>query len=88
MEFTVEVYKDDKRVKRGRRFIHKIDVKAHNSIEAVKSLVKTYPQTKGYHMTAYETWVTRKHLISGELFKERYDTPYYCSPSSETYWSM
>jgi hypothetical protein len=27
-------------------------------------------------------------MMGGAEFKERYDTPYYCSPSSETYWSM
>jgi hypothetical protein len=26
--------------------------------------------------------------MGGAEFKERYDTPYYCSPSSESYWSM
>jgi hypothetical protein len=25
--------------------------------------------------------------MGGAEFQERYDTPYYCSPSSETYWS-
>jgi len=32
----------------------------------------------------------KDHLRSNERyeFTERYDTPYYCSPSSETYWSM
>jgi len=26
--------------------------------------------------------------MTGAEFQERYDTPYYCSPSSETYYSM
>jgi hypothetical protein len=25
--------------------------------------------------------------MNGQAFLERYDTPYTCSPSSETYWS-
>jgi len=32
-------------------------------------------------------YVTRKNLMSGKEFLEHYDTPYTCSPSSETYWS-
>ena len=32
--------------------------------------------------------VTRKNLMSGVEFREDVNTPYYCSPSSETYWSM
>lgn len=31
--------------------------------------------------------VTRRNIMSGKEFQERADTPYYCSPSSETYWS-
>ena len=32
--------------------------------------------------------VTRKNLMSGAEFHEDVNTPYFCSPSSETYWSM
>jgi hypothetical protein len=32
--------------------------------------------------------VERVNLMSGKKFMERKDTPYFCSPSSETYWSM
>ena len=42
----------------------------------------------GYVYTVHETFVTKRNLLTGEEFVERYDTPYYCSPSSETYWSM
>ena len=31
--------------------------------------------------------VKRRNLMSGKDFMEAADTPYYCSPSSETYWS-
>ncbi len=36
----------------------------------------------------HQTWVTRRNFWSGTEFQERYDTPYYCSPASETYWAM
>ena len=32
--------------------------------------------------------VERKNLMSGEYFLEDLDTPIYCSPSSESFWSM
>lgn len=35
-----------------------------------------------------EKHVTKKNLMSGEEFRERVNTPHYCSPSSESYWSM
>lgn len=35
-----------------------------------------------------EQQVERVNLMTGKTFKESVNTPYYCSPSSETYWSM
>ena len=35
-----------------------------------------------------EKQVVRRNLITGAEFTEPANTPYYCSPSSETYWSM
>ena len=35
-----------------------------------------------------EKIVTRRNLMSGEEYEERINTPRYCSPSSEAYWSM
>ena len=32
--------------------------------------------------------VTRKNLMSGQEFQEDVNTPYFCSPASESYWSM
>jgi len=32
--------------------------------------------------------VTRKNLMSGAEYQEDVNTPYFCSPASETYWSM
>lgn len=31
--------------------------------------------------------VTRRNLMSGRQYQERADTPNYCSPASEAYWS-
>jgi hypothetical protein len=48
----------------------------------------TWLKRDGYRYEIHETFVTRKNMMSGVEFQERYDTPYYCSPSSESYWSM
>lgn len=35
-----------------------------------------------------EQTVERTNLMTGKTFRESVNTPYYCSPSSESYWSM
>lgn len=42
----------------------------------------------GYYAKTLEKQVERTNLLTGEKFMESVNTPYYCSPSSETYWSM
>ena len=88
MEYTVEVYKIDRRVKSGERLVKKYDVVPHNLVVLEHDCSKEYPASKGYLYAIHETYVTRKNLISEEEFTERYDTPSFCSPSSEAYWSM
>lgn len=40
-----------------------------------------------YH-NSIEKMVERVNLISGQTFMESVNTPSYCSPASESYWSM
>ena len=85
-EYTLEIYKSDKRTKEGRRLIAKQDFEpvTKDYIDAVvKAKIKL-----GFIVEVFETFVTKNNLIGGKEFQERYDTPYYCSPSSESYWSM
>jgi hypothetical protein len=86
--YTVEVYKRDRRVKSGERLVRKTDHSSHDR-NLLEHLYKTtYFPSEGYRFEIHETWVTRKNMMGGAEFRERYDTPYYCSPSSESYWSM
>ncbi len=39
-----------------------------------------------YH--TIEKTVERKNMMSGKTYTESVNTPSYCSPSSEAYWSM
>ena len=42
----------------------------------------------GYYAKNIERMVERTNMMSGKMFMESINTPYYCSHSSETYWSM
>lgn len=41
-----------------------------------------------YFFKNIEKTVERTNMMSGKKFRESVNTPYYCSPSSESYWSM
>ena len=90
--YTVEIYKLDGRIKKtksnpnGERLVMKKDYDTDN-LSMLEHSVKTSLRPKERY-EIHETYVVRKSLMGGQEFKERYDTPYYCSPSSETYWSM
>ena len=95
IHFTVEVYKADRRIKKdarygkdkkGLRFVEVIDF-APSTRDYISTVAKRY-QEDGYFAQVFETYVVKKNLLSGQEFAERYDTPYFCSPSSESYWSM
>ncbi len=88
MDYTVEVYKKDLRSKQGERLVTKREYPNWERHHALVSASSLYPAKKGYRLEIHETYVEMVNLLSGQRFMERYDTPYYCSPSSETYWSM
>lgn len=85
-EYTLEIYKADKRTKDGRRL-----VTVEDFAPSTKDYIETVADKKrklGFIVEVFETYVARKSAMDGREFRERYDTPYYCSPSSETYWSV
>ena len=84
-EYTLEIYKSDKRTKEGRRLVEKLEF-----APSTKDYIGTVAEQKrklGLIVEVFETYVTRKSAMDGREFQERYDTPYYCSPRSESYWS-
>lgn len=86
--FTVEVYKKDRRVKSGERLVLKQDYDTDNRSMLEHTVKHTWRASQGYRFELHETFVTRKNLMTGKEYQERYDTPYFCSPSRESYWSM
>ena len=91
---TVEVYKIDRRMKVTRdnpnqeRLVEKVDFEDMKKAVLEANMSETYPAKKGYRFEIFDTYVVRTSAVGGNEFVERYDTPYYCSPSSETYWCM
>ena len=91
MMFTLEIYKMDRRTREGQRLVGKYDYdrKDRAAMEGeIAALHPTYRKIDGYLFHIVETYVTRKNIMGGAEYQERYDTPWHCSPSSETYWSM
>ena len=84
--YTVEIYRADARTRAGERLVLKKDYDTLNRSMLEKSVRDHLARNERYEI--HETYVVRTSLVGGKEFKERYDTPYYCSPSSETYWSM
>lgn len=84
--YTVEIYRADARTKSGERLVLKKDYDTLNRSTLEKSVKDSLHKNERYEI--HETYVTRTVLGTDKEFQERYDTPYYCSPSSETYWSM
>jgi hypothetical protein len=85
-EYTLELYKADRRTKEGRRLVAVQDF-AESTVDYIE-VVAEQKRRLGFIVEVFETWVTRKNMMGGREYKERYDTPNYCSPSSEAYWSM
>ena len=93
--YTVELYKADKRIKRDERYGRNRAGLRFIAVEDFAPVTKDYinavaesKRKLGFVAEVSETYVTRKNMMSGKEFQERYDTPSFCSPSSESYWSM
>ena len=85
-EFTIERYTIDLRRKDGLRLIDKMDY-IPSTMERLEYAVELI-ENDGYIVNYFPTYTTEKNLLTGELYQERYDTPHFCSPSSESFWSM
>ena len=88
MMYTVEIYKLDKRTKKGERLVSKTDYEVTEASMLEHTVKHTYRASQGYRYEIHETFVTKTNLMGGKEFIERYDTPHFCSPASESYWSM
>ena len=85
-EYTIERYTIDLRRKDGLRLIDKMDY-LPSTIEHLDRAVSLM-EDDGFIINYFPTYTTEKNLLTGELYQERTDTPHFCSPSSESFWSM
>jgi hypothetical protein len=88
MTYTVEIYKKDARTKKGERMVSKTDYEVTEKSMLEHTVKHTYRASAGFRYEIHETYVKRTNMMGGKEYTERYDTPRYCSPSSEAYWSM
>jgi hypothetical protein len=86
--YTVEIYKKDARTKTGERLVSKTDYEVTEKTMLEHTVKHTYRASQGFRYEIHETYVKRTNMMGGKEYTERYDTPRYCSPSSEAYWSM
>jgi hypothetical protein len=86
--YTVEIYKRDARTKAGERLVSKTDYEVTEKTMLEHTVKHTYRASQGFRYEIHETYVKRTNMMGGKEYTERYDTPRYCSPSSEAYWSM
>jgi hypothetical protein len=86
--YTVEIYKRDARTKKGERLVSKTDYETDNLSMLEHTVKHTWRASQGFRYEIHVTMVEKTNIMGGGKFMERYDTPYYCSPASESYWSM
>ena len=90
-DWTLLVYRMDKRCNDGKKlhgryeYCDKTELDMRHEIKDLSA--KLYTEDK-FCIELHETYVTRVNMMTGLEYEERYDTPRYCSPSSESFWSM
>ena len=86
--YTVIVFKPDARTRKGEREVLYKDYDTDNLSMLEHTIKHTWRASQGFRYEIHKTMVKKTNLMGGAEFEERFDTPYYCSPASESYWSM
>jgi hypothetical protein len=90
-DYTMYIYKADRRTKSGERLVSTTVWQARTQEgmdNEVRGLAWLYPASKGYRFECVPTMKRVRNLMSGVEVEIPYDTPRSCDPSSELYWSM
>jgi hypothetical protein len=90
-DFTMYIYKLDKRTKSGERLVSTTVWKDRDaeSIEREVYELHIHHYPRGvFRIEAFPTMKTVKNLMTGKDIQIERDTPRCCDPSSELYWSM
>jgi outer membrane protein assembly factor BamD (BamD/ComL family) len=90
-DFTMYIYKLDKRTKTGERLVSTTvwtDRDQASMDREVNELhIHHYPRGL-FRIEALPKMVTVKNLMTGKDVEIDRDTPWCCNPASESYWSM
>lgn len=91
-DWTVAVYKIDRRCKAGERFVAKYPFTGMDRETVERELreltVQLYPKKDGWRFDVQERYITVKSFMTGQDVQIEADTPWCCNPASESYWSM
>lgn len=90
-DYTMYIYKLDKRTKSGERLVSTTVWKDRDQAGIEREVnelhIHHYPRGQ-FRIEAFPTMKTVKNLMTGKSIQIAADTPLCCDPSSETYWSM
>lgn len=92
MLYTFLYHKKDLRSKDGERNVYEMELDIepellNQVVDFTKDQLASLNCFKNVRLEVFETMVTRKNYMTGEYFKERWDTPFFASASSESFWS-
>lgn len=87
-EYSIEIYKIDRRRKDGKRFIEVVEVEVAEREDAVAIAEEIVAKGAKLVYEVHKTYNDVRNILSGKIVKEHYKTPYSCSVGSETYFSM
>lgn len=89
--YTMYIYKTDRRTKSGERAVSTTVWKDRDEAGMKREcaeLFALYPASQGYRVEYFPTMKTVKNLMTGLDIQIDRDTPWACNPASESYWSM
>jgi hypothetical protein len=90
--YTVYIYKTDKRTKTGERRVYTFVIEnrdADGMRRECNELYDVYPATQGYRFEYFPTMTTVKSLMTGmEVGIRTEDKGTFMDPSQERYWTM
>jgi hypothetical protein len=88
--YAVSVYRPDRRTKAGERLYAEYPIQFRDEREALahaQSVEREHPA--GTRVLYRKYWVQKECFMPPHnVYWEKWNTPHYCSPSSETYHTM
>jgi hypothetical protein len=92
--FSIMVFKTEGAAKAGRTRLYKKQDALAKKFANGPERYRNTPVIKYYEIAPYEYYISeiakmveRRNAMTGDLFWEDINTPFTCSPSSETYWA-